>query len=361
MKNKANKFSKQKQEKYKPKSSDKKRASKDGAPKKHSESRDENSELPQPARRASHRQSHNGREHLESHRENHSPRTTAGKANPTQSLTMEGQVKRQSTLRKANNVRSVQTETYATDSTHTSWIAQVSPETLTIWQNDFLRPKYPQHGIKNIGRDFYVLSLDRNASSAEILETVFPRWVCPIELQWPVNPKSAQFIEKAVTGITKTFGSQWESIQVLSCIPELKSLASLLKARLKKLHLQGVEHASTRSPLPTPSSESALPQNHHSIARLDKDSRPARHLAVLIHSKGLLAGTRTNKHGFGSVFPGGLGFLHSSLNQANQNESGAPDNLRSKPTPSGSTKINAESTSSGSTKINAESTPSGST
>lgn len=198
------------------------------------------------------------------------------------------------------------------DSNHMNWIVQVSPETLNIWQNEFLAQRNIKCRVKTLGRDFYFLALERDTSSQELLNTIFPRWICPIQLQWPVSPHSDQFVEKAARGIIKRFGQSWTSLQVLSSTPELKNIATGLKGRLIQLQsntIGGKKSPNENFPLSTPGSPPQVPDR--TTKEFEEDTK-SNCVAVLVHPQGILAGERSTLLGFGTVFPGGLGFLHSA-------------------------------------------------
>lgn len=96
---------------------------------------------------------------------------------------------------------------------HSKWIIHISSEMFAVWQHHFL-PKIDISNaakIRKLSADFAVLELNQPTSARQLFSTVFPRWASPLQHQWPVDPNSKGFVEKATQGILKKFGSHWSS------------------------------------------------------------------------------------------------------------------------------------------------------
>lgn len=176
----------------------------------------------------------------------------------------------------------------ASTNQHTSWMIQLGSETKDLWEREFLQSISLKNSPVNLGRDFYSISLHAAANSRDILKTIFPRWICPILHQWPVNPRSEKFVERACSGIQNKLGLQWQNIQVLSATPELKKVATGIKGRLLQIK-QNSENTS--------------------------DSKMSI-LVILVHPKGVAAGLCGEKLELGSAFAGGLGFLREKSDRS---------------------------------------------
>lgn len=168
-----------------------------------------------------------------------------------------------------------------------NWMLQISHESRQVWMNDFL-PDIAEQGtceIEQLGNDFCIMRTNENLSSGQLRSTVFPRWVTPLEHQWPTKPSIDGFVEKAAQGLHRKFGSNGEFLEVLSTTPELKRIAIGVKGRL--LQLRSQHHTSDASQTV---------------------------LTALIDKKGLYAGLSRNRLDTGSALPGGLGYLSKSAN-----------------------------------------------
>lgn len=167
-----------------------------------------------------------------------------------------------------------------TNEEHTDWVIQLSSETKDIWQQQFFNSQNIKT-LTHLGRDFYSLTLKQPCSYQTLLNSIFPRWICPIEHQWPVNPNSEKFVERASQGITSKLGTQWDDIQIFSTLPELKKIAAAVKGRLIQLKNPGQNQPVTKN----------------------------KNLIVIIHAKGVISGTFQHPLQLGSAYRGGLGFL----------------------------------------------------
>jgi len=172
----------------------------------------------------------------------------------------------------------------ASSGNHQSWMIQLSPETKTLWERDFLATLKPEKSTFPLGGDFYTLTFHSPLSSAALLGTIFPRWCCPLQHQWPVNPRSEKFVERAAAGIQHKLGLSWSQLQILSTSPELKRIAVGLKGRLLQMQMSQQPH--------------------------DQNV-----LVVLVHAKGICAGLSTGAIELGSALSGGLGFLKNPKDQ----------------------------------------------
>jgi 23S rRNA U2552 (ribose-2'-O)-methylase RlmE/FtsJ len=184
-------------------------------------------------------------------------------------------------LRRLNSLASGQPESEK----HSAWILQLSPETKSLWEKDFLASLFPSKSPIPLGGDFYSLSFDAPVSSQALLATIFPRWICPLQHQWPVNPRSEKFVERAATGLQQKLGLNWTGLQILSTSPELKRITIGLKGRLLQLQKESIQHTS------------------------ELQDGGSRQLVVLLHKKGICAGLSSGALALGSALAGGLGFL----------------------------------------------------
>jgi len=172
---------------------------------------------------------------------------------------------------------------------HSKWIIHISSEMFAVWQHHFL-PKIDISNaakIRKLSADFAVLELNQPTSARQLFSTVFPRWASPLQHQWPVDPNSKGFVEKATQGIVKKFGSHWSSLELFSTSPKLKTIVTGLRGRLTQLK-----------------TELSTPSNTHSKS-------PGDTLSVVIDDKGLFAGLSSSRLHLGSCLVGGLGFLSS--------------------------------------------------
>ena len=181
------------------------------------------------------------------------------------------------------------------------WLLQVSTEARRVWLRDFLNNVIGEENIaiEQLGNDFCLLRGNQALTSGQLLSTVFPRWLSPLEHQWPTKPASDGFVEKAAQGLSRKFGAHWESLEILSTTPELKRIAVGLKGRL--LQLREIEDDSTpRSGV----------------------------LTALIDQKGLYAGMSRSRLNMGTALPGGLGFLSKSEKPSSELPSRAGGKIR---------------------------------
>lgn len=183
---------------------------------------------------------------------------------------------------------------------HKDWMIQLSSECKSTWEKDFL-PPLKLSACSTLGRDFLSISFDKPVIGHQLQATVFPRWACPIEHRWPTNPHSEKFVEKACLGLIKKFGTNWNHLQVLSSIPELKRIAVGIKGRLNQLQ-----------------------NNSLSSAHYEEDKL----VAVLIHPKGILAGSRSHQIDLGSAYSGGLGFLKNAPQTHLKSDAHEPDDFQ---------------------------------
>lgn len=181
------------------------------------------------------------------------------------------------------------------------WLLQVSQEARQVWRHDFLSEIFESEdiGIDQLGNDFCILRGKQSVTSKQLLSTVFPRWMSPLEHQWPTKPSTDGFVEKAAQGLSRKFGPHWESLEILSTTPELKRIAVGLKGRLSQL--SETEDNST--------SKSGV-------------------LTALIDQKGLYAGMSLSRLNMGTALPGGLGFLSKSEKPSNELPSRAGGKIR---------------------------------
>ncbi len=178
---------------------------------------------------------------------------------------------------------------------HTLWMIQLGSETKDLWEREFLQSISLKNAPVTLGRDFYSISLNEAANARDLLKTIFPRWICPILHQWPVNPRSEKFVERACSGIQNKLGLEWQNLQVLSATPELKKVVTGIKGRLLQLK-----------------------DNSENTAASNKSI-----LVILVHPKGLLAGLCGEKLELGSGYAGGLGFLKEKSAHSDTDESQA--------------------------------------
>jgi 23S rRNA U2552 (ribose-2'-O)-methylase RlmE/FtsJ len=182
---------------------------------------------------------------------------------------------------------------------HASWMVQVSPETKSLWERDFLASLCPSKSPQSLGGDFYSVSFTEPVSSGNLLETVFPRWCCPVQHQWPVNPRSEKFVERAAFGLQQKLGVKWTHLQILSTSPDLKRIAVGLKGRLLQLQKEHYSNEEANPKLQTPLAHETTPE----------PNRKKCVMVVLIHNKGICAGLCGGALELGSGLAGGLGFL----------------------------------------------------
>jgi 23S rRNA U2552 (ribose-2'-O)-methylase RlmE/FtsJ len=191
------------------------------------------------------------------------------------------------------------------------WLVQISFEMHAIWQKDFLDlgGLPAQFRQTKLAQDFLILEFEDNLSGLQIQKTIFPRWLCPIEHQWPVNPSKDGFVEKAAQGICRKFTGKWSSIDVFSTNVRLKSIAKGLKGRIHQLYSE----ASVHDP------QAAGPMT----------AQGERILSVIVDEKGLFAGGSPSRIDLGTALTGGLGFLgnsESGPNNQQHNLSGTDSN-----------------------------------
>lgn len=175
-------------------------------------------------------------------------------------------------------------------SLYKNWILQVSQNAVEVWKKDFLNEVDPLAKVTHCGRDFYELSTTAGVTSKQLLDTALTRWICPIEHRWPTQPNSTGFVERAAAGLLKKFGSTAESIVVVSPTPELRKVASNVKARLKQItsdHLQSTQVKIVEGSV----------------------------LNVIVHKSGILAGSSPSKIETGSAYDAGLAFLTDRTEQ----------------------------------------------
>ncbi len=175
------------------------------------------------------------------------------------------------------------------DAFHSKWIIQISSEMFTVWQKHFLPKIDPSNAakIRKLSSDFAVLELNQPTSARQLFSTVFPRWASPLAHQWPVDPNSKGFVEKATQGLMKKFGHDWRSLELFSTSPKLKTRVTGLRGRMMQL----------KAELSTPSDTTS-----ESLGST---------LSVVIDDKGLFAGLSSSRLHLGTCLVGGLGFLSS--------------------------------------------------
>lgn len=185
----------------------------------------------------------------------------------------------------------------------TRWMLHISSDMLNIWRSDFLSNITTESSskIRHLQQDFYTLEFSSTVNSRELLQTVFPRWICPVSHQWPTSPHADNFVEKAAQGLLRKFGAAWGRAEIIATTAKLKRVVVGLKGRLLQLKTE-------TNRLNLEDSDSRLPSAEHLESIL----------AVLVDERGLFAGLVHNKLNLGSALSGGLGFLSQNNNEKAQ-------------------------------------------
>lgn len=220
---------------------------------------------------------------------------------------------------------------------HQRWLLQISSEVVEVWKSVMTtrHPTCADIQLKSLNQDFYVLEGATALSARDLLDTIFPRWVCPVQHQWPTKPTSAEFIEKAAHGLLRKFGADWEYLEILSTSPHLKRVVVGLKGRLLQLKTQEelrtagtAEKNESKSPLVGFESPRDHPNQNQRNANQTANNCI---LVVLIDDKGLYAGTSVSRIDLGSALPGGLGFLdRQSIKQKTESNNNNPSRASGK-------------------------------
>lgn len=218
----------------------------------------------------------------------------------------------------------------------TRWMLHISSDMLDIWRKDFLSQIVAENNytIRHLQQDFYIFESNSAVSSRDLLQTVFPRWICPVIHQWPTSPHADVFVEKAAQGLLRKFGTSWEHLEILATSAKLKRVVTGLKGRIIQLKTQApwqnVQETNQSSPVTTVHSKNVRPSTAKAKAINDQAHKqsgdgaipPANHgsiLAVLLDERGLFAGVAQSRMNLGSALTGGLGFL-SQNNSKNAQE-----------------------------------------
>lgn len=180
----------------------------------------------------------------------------------------------------------------------------ISTDMMNIWRKDFLSQLVAENNftLRHLQQDFYTIDFSSAVNSRDLLNTVFPRWICPITHQWPTSPHADIFVEKAAQGLLRKFGFSWEQLEIISTTAKLKRVVVGLKGRILQLKTQAqLQNLEESEP----------------VCRAPEQQQPI--LAVLLDERGLFAGVVQNRMSMGSALSGGLGFL-SQNNSENAQE-----------------------------------------
>jgi len=206
--------------------------------------------------------------------------------------------------------------------THAKWILQVSRETQQIWREDFLATLLQKNNffLKSLQNDFLTLHLTTPICVQPLLESIFPRWICPLEHQWPTRPSLAGFVEKAAQGLILKFKFNWCSLEILSSSPHLKGIATGLKGRLLQLKEQYLNDLRQRTIYTNQQHhQGSLDSNASNDKQRENDhSNHSKILSIIIDNSGLFAGLNESRLHMGTALTGGLGFLGLKSNSSNQ-------------------------------------------
>ena len=191
---------------------------------------------------------------------------------------------------------------------HENWILQISSEMLALWQKDFLElGSLPsQYKLRKLSKDFIILEFNQSVSPAQLQKTIFPRWLSPIEHQWPVNPTTEGFVEKASQGLMRRFSGRCQEIDVFATTVRLKSVAKGLKGRLHQVFSQNSQTKGSPTNSKTATQSNGI-------------------LSVVIDEKGLFAGISLSRLQTGTALVGGLGFLSMQNSPANKLDAHSED------------------------------------
>lgn len=162
-----------------------------------------------------------------------------------------------------------------------------------VWQRDFfdLGSLPTSYQLKKLAQDFLLLEFGEVVSAQQLLKTVFPRWVSPVEHQWPTKPASDGFVERASQGLARKFANRTAHIEVFATSVKFKAIAKGLRGRLNQLFSELQRNSVSTRPRNTPESGS------EGI------------LSVIVDEKGLFAGVSPSRLHIGTALVGGLGFL----------------------------------------------------
>lgn len=174
-------------------------------------------------------------------------------------------------------------------SAHNHWMIHIRQDTVPLWEKDFLSGITSRYKLSHCARDFFELFSEKPLTSRDLLTTALPRWICPIEHRWPASLKTPDFTEKAAQGLHKKFGHESLVFTVFAPHPELRNIATHIRARALQL-----------------CEKSSLLESQTVLAS------PS--LNVMVSKSGIVAGRTQNRIETGSVFDAGLSFLNTKSN-----------------------------------------------
>lgn len=207
------------------------------------------------------------------------------------------------------------------------WMLHVSSEMQNEWREHFLSriSSVDTLTIRKLEQDFLILESPFPLSAKSLLQTIYPRWVSPIEHQWPTNPEREGFAEKAAQALHERFAGQWAQVEFISTTQKLKRIAVGVKGRMLQLsETPRLPRTIENLTQIRPSGAEATNQAETISENLSKEVSARTTLAVLIDKKGLFAGLNPSRLHMGTVLPGGLGFLGSQPNDSNNTKTSLP-------------------------------------
>lgn len=114
-----------------------------------------------------------------------------------------------------------------------SWLIHVSKEFLPLWQQRLTDEVGSAIAVKKIASDFYQLHTPSMVTPSFLQQTIFPRFILPIQYMWPTKVAQKGMIEKCAQGIASKFQDQtFTNVVVFSVERKNQTLASNVRGRL---------------------------------------------------------------------------------------------------------------------------------
>ncbi len=113
-----------------------------------------------------------------------------------------------------------------------SWLIHVSKDFLALWQNRFAQdPELLD--IKKVASDFYLMQSKQPIPVNFFQDTIFTRFILPIQYMWPTKLDQKGIIEKCAQGILNKFkDASFVNVAVFAVERKNHTLASNIRGRL---------------------------------------------------------------------------------------------------------------------------------
>lgn len=114
-----------------------------------------------------------------------------------------------------------------------SWLIHVSKDFLALWQNRMAEKTEIQIEVKKVASDFYLLQSKQPIAANSFQDTIFTRFILPVQYMWPTKLDQKRIIEKCAQGLLNKFKeTSFVNVSVFAVERKNHMLASNIRGRL---------------------------------------------------------------------------------------------------------------------------------